>query len=49
MLAFDSALASVTAVTSDIVVIPSSAIFYFILQKGEYCIVFTQFKELIKN
>jgi len=33
MLAFDSALASVTAVTSDIVVIPSSAIFYFILQK----------------
>lgn len=49
MLSFDLALISVTTVTSNIVVILPSAIFYFILQNMEYCIVFTHFKRFIKN
>lgn len=44
MLAFDLALVYVTTVTTDIVVTLPSAIFYFILQNREYCIVFTHFR-----
>lgn len=48
-LAFDLALVSVTTVTSDIVATLLPAIFYFILQNREYCIVFMHFKVFIKN